>query len=63
MARKIRKEIFKYNCTMTGEEFKTTKKAQNPDDLISVNAFYEMNPEKDDRPEAIKVELGILDDE
>lgn len=44
---------------MTGEIYKTTKKAENPDDLISVSAYYEMNPEEDDRPENIKKELGV----
>lgn len=63
MARKKKVQIFKYNCTITDEEFKTTAKADNPDDLISVAAYYEMNPEKDDRPEHIKKELGILDSE
>ncbi|MCF8058515.1 MAG: hypothetical protein K9K67_04410 [Bacteriovoracaceae bacterium] len=63
MARKKHVQIYRYNCTMTDEEFKTTAKAENPDDLISVSAYYEMNPDKDDRPEHIKQELGILDKE
>lgn len=50
------KQIFEYECTMTGEQFKTTRRAPNPDDLISVKAYYDMNPEKDDRPERIKRE-------
>lgn len=54
MARKQKKQIFRYDCTITGETFKTTKKAPHPDELICVKAFYELNPEKDDRPEAIK---------
>jgi hypothetical protein len=57
--RKKQKQIFRYECTITGETYKTTKKAENPDDLISVSAFYEMNPEEDDRPERIKKELGV----
>tara|TARA_Y100000780_G_scaffold168837_1_gene153950 strand:- start:2085 stop:2231 length:147 start_codon:yes stop_codon:yes gene_type:complete len=48
---------------MTDEEYKTTRKAPNPDDLVSVNAYYELNPEMDDRPDHIKLELGILDQE
>lgn len=60
MARRKKKlQIFKYECQMTGEIYKTTKKAQNPDDLVSVNAYYDMHPEEDDRPEDIKKELGI----
>lgn len=63
MARKKKVQVFKYRCTITDEEFKTTAKADNPDDLVSVAAYYEMNPEKDDRPDHIKKELGILDAE
>lgn len=59
VAKKINrnKQIFEYECTMTGEQFKTTRRAPNPDDLISVKAYYDMNPEKDDRPERIKREV------
>ena len=59
MTRKQRKQIFRYKCTMTDEDFKTTRQAPQPDELISVNSYYELNPEKDDRPERIKKELGI----
>ncbi len=48
---------------MTDEEFKTTRKAPNPDDLVCVNSWYELNPDMDDRPEHIKMELGITDQE
>ena len=63
MARKKHIQIFRYKCTMTDEEYKTTRKAPNPDDLISVNSYYEMHPEMDDRPDHIKAELGVLDEE
>ena len=61
MARKKKKikQVYRYECTMTGETYKTTKKVDNTDDLVSVNAYYELNPEEDDRPENIKKELGI----
>ena len=58
MASKKTKQIFRYNCTITDEEFKTTRKIDNTDELISVKAFYELNPDKDDRPEHIKILLG-----
>lgn len=60
MAKKFRtrKQIFEYECTLTGERFKTTKQAKNPDDLISVAAYYELNPDLDDRPERIKIEVA-----
>lgn len=59
MAQKIRrkKEIYEYECTITGERFKVTRQADNPEDLISIQAYYELNPEEDDRPEKIKKEL------
>lgn len=57
----VKKEIFEYECTISGETYKTTKKATSPDDLVSVNAYYELNPEKDDRPDEIKAELGLLE--
>lgn len=50
---------FHYECTLTGEKFVLSQKAENPDELMSVNAWYEMNPEKDDRPEDVKVKLGL----
>lgn len=59
MARKMKKQIFKYECTMTGEVYKTTRKANNPDDLISVKAYYELHPENDDRPEEVVKELEM----
>ena len=52
--RKSFKKIYRYQCTMTEEEFKTTREAPNPDDLMSVKAYYDMHPEEDDRPEDIK---------
>ncbi len=57
MARKQKKQIFRYECSLTGESFKTTKKAKNPDELVSVAAYYEMHPEKEDRPEHILKEI------
>lgn len=58
---KRRKEnkIYVYECTLTGEEFKVTEKAENPDELVSVKGYYELNPEKDDRPKHIKLQLGF----
>ncbi len=57
MARKKFKKIYRYSCTLTGEEFKVTTECKNTDDLMSVKAYYELNPDKDDRPEHIKVQL------
>lgn len=51
--RKKVKQTYRYKCTITDEEFKTTKQASNPEELISVAAFYELNPDRDDRPQNI----------
>lgn len=63
MARRSRNhQVYRYKCTITEEEFKVTSKAKNPSELISIRAYYEMNPEEDDRPEAIVKQLGDLPD-
>ena len=54
MARKKSKRIYTYKCSLTEEVFKTTREAPNPNELISVKAFYELNPDEDDRPLYIK---------
>ena len=57
--RKKEKITYKYECSLTGEKYYLTKKADNADDLMSVSAWYEMHPEKDDRPDTIKKKLGV----
>lgn len=57
--RKKEKKIYKYECAITGEQYTVTAKAPNPDDLISVKGYYELNQEKDDRPADIKKKLGV----
>lgn len=61
--RRREKKIYKYECTLTGEQFTLTEKAEHPDELVSVKAYYEMHPELDDRPKDIKKKLGILEEE
>ena len=51
--RKKVQKTYRYKCTITDEEFKTTKQASNPEELISVAAFYDLNPDRDDRPKNI----------
>jgi len=53
------KQTYTYECSLTGEEFVMTSKAQNPKDLLSVKAYYELHPESDDRPAVIKKKLGV----
>jgi hypothetical protein len=56
--RRREKRSYKYECTMTEEKYVLTQKAENPEELISVGSFYEMNPELDDRTEDVKKKLG-----
>ena len=60
--RKKEKKIYKYECNITGEKYTLTEKAENPDDLMSVTAYYQMHADKDDRPKDIKKKLGIIDE-
>ena len=60
--KKKNKKLFFYNCTLTEERFKTTQEAPNPDELLSVKAYYELHPEMDDRPENIKTEIEKLEE-
>lgn len=59
MARKKQIKIYHYECSITGETYKTTQESKNPEELVSVNAYYELHPDEDDRPEHIKKELGV----
>jgi hypothetical protein len=44
---------------LTGEKYKMTEKAEHPEDLMSVKAYYQMHPEDDDRPLVVKKQLGL----
>lgn len=59
MKRRREKITYNYECSLTGEQFVTTARAQHPKELLSVKAYYEMNPDMDDRPAIIKKKLGI----
>jgi hypothetical protein len=61
MKRRREKMTYNYECTITGEAFVTTEKAPNPKELVSIKAFYELNPDMDDRPAITKKKLGIPD--
>lgn len=61
--RKKEKKVYHYECTITGESYKRFEKAENPDELVSVNAYYELHPEEDDRPAVVKKELGIEEED
>jgi hypothetical protein len=59
MKRRREKMTYNYECSLTGEQFVTTEKAQHPKDLLSIKAYYEMHPDMDDRPLVIKKKLGV----
>ena len=63
MARRWKKDVrfYDYQCTLTGEKFRLYHESKNTSELISVKAFYELNPERDDRPEVIKKKLAALE--
>lgn len=63
MAKKRQKITYDYECSITEEKYTVRKKAENPDDLISINSYYELHPEEDDRPEVIKMQLPKSEDE
>ena len=57
--RRREKVTYNYTCSLTNEEYVLTEKAANPKDLVSVKAYYELNPDMDDRPAVVKKKLGI----
>lgn len=59
MKRRREHITYNYQCSLTGEEFVTTEKAPHPKELLSVKAWYEMNPDQDDRPALVKKKLGL----
>lgn len=62
MSKKKIKKIYKYDCNVTGETFKTTSEAPNPGELMTVSAFYQMHPESDDRPVEVKLKVKNEED-
>jgi hypothetical protein len=56
---KREKLTYDYECTLTNEKFTLTQKAANPKELVSVKGWYELNPDKDDRPAVVKKKLGL----
>ncbi len=54
-------ETYTYKCSITEEEFKLTRKIKKTDELISIQAYYQLYPEKDDRPEQIKKQYSTSD--
>ena len=59
MKKRKEKTFYKYQCTLTQEEFITTRQAPHPDELISVKAYYDLHAQEDDRPAVMKARLGL----
>ena len=61
VALKLKKKriTYKYDCNITGETYAVSQKAENPEELMSINAWYELNPDEDDRPEDIKKRVSL----
>lgn len=57
MKKKKHKRIYTYQCSITHENYKVGAVATNPNELMSVSAYYQLHPEFDDRPEIIKLHL------
>ena len=64
MAKRRRgKQFFTYECSISGRSFKRTRKIDNTDELVSVSAYYELQPENDDRPEHIKEKIAAEEEQ
>lgn len=58
--RRREKQTYRYECSLTNEKFALTRKVdKKAADLLSVEAYYEFNPEEDDRTEAVKKQAKI----
>ncbi len=55
--------FYEYKCTITEEQFQTTRPAPNPSELVSVKAYYQMHSDTDDRPEVVKMKLESQEEE
>lgn len=60
MGKKKQYTFHYYECSISGERFKRTAKAQDPESLVSVESYYELNEEQDDRPEHIKKKMAEI---
>ena len=61
MAYKKHREFYKYQCSITNESFTVGRKAPKPEELVSVAAWYELNPQHDDRPAGRKTTATLAE--
>lgn len=57
--RRREKQTYRYECNLTGEKFNLTKKVADNSDIVSIEGYYELNPEEDDRNEAVKKQAKL----
>ncbi len=57
------KKTYSYQCTLTNKTFKMSAEAVNPNDLVSVDGYYQLHPEEDDRPAHIRKEVQVLNEQ
>ena len=61
--RRKRKQFYSYECSLSGKSFKRTREISKTDELVSVSAYYELQPENDDRPDHIKAKIAAAEEE
>ena len=55
MGKRDQAQYHTYQCPVTERSYKLTRRAPGgTDELLSVEAWYEMHPDEDDRPEHMK---------
>jgi hypothetical protein len=57
--RKKERIFYNYECTLTGQTYSMTEKAAHPTELVSIQGYYDLHQDKDDRPAIIKKQLGV----
>lgn len=57
--KKKNKFFYTYKCSLTGESYKVAEKASKPQDLMSLEAYYQLHPEEDDRPASVKQKVSL----
>jgi len=61
--RRKRRQFYSYECSLSGKQFKRTREVTKTDELVSVSAYYELQPENDDRPDHIKAQIAAAEEE
>jgi hypothetical protein len=57
--RRREKTYYRYECTLTAKSYRLTQECKDPSNLVSIEGYYQLHPELDDRPAVVKKKLGI----